>query len=252
MSINRDNLFKMKNEIRRIIRKSGFEISRFSPSANLLARRRQLMLHYGVNLVLDVGANIGQYVKTLRSDVMYNGRVVSFEPLAAAYRVLRTKASNDRFWQTHHYALGDVAGSVEINVAGNSYSSSLRGMLPAHESSAPESRYIGKEYIDVKRLDDVFDSVVSGASSIYLKVDTQGFERNVIDGARSKLPQIGTIQLELSLIQLYSGEMVFNEMLSYMCELGYRLVGLEPGFSDRVSGELLQVDCIFRRSDIDK
>lgn len=231
------------------MRGNGYEITKFEPFCNLIARRRQLMRHYGVDLVLDVGANKGQYVDALRNDVEYKGRIVSFEPVSAAYEVIRANAGSDRLWQTHHCALGDVAGPVEINIAGNSYSSSLLGMLPAHETSAPESRYIGKERIEVKRLDDIFDTLVEGARNIYLKVDTQGFERNVIDGARTKLPIIGTVQLELSLVPLYAGEMLFPEMLSFMRDAGYRLVALEPGFSDHASGELLQADGIFRRID---
>ena len=240
----------IKQKIRQLMRGNGYDIIKFSPFSNLIARRRQLMRHYGVDLVLDVGANTGQYVDALRNDVEYEGRIVSFEPLSAAYEVIRSKAGSDRLWQTHHFGLGDVAGSLEINVAGNSYSSSLLGMLPAHETSAPESCYIGKERVEVKRLDDIFDTLVEGARNIYLKVDTQGFERNVINGARAKLPMIGTVQLELSLVPLYAGEMLFPEMLDFMRDAGYRLVALEPGFCDHASGELLQTDGIFRRMDV--
>jgi FkbM family methyltransferase len=239
----------LKHTIRKFVRSLGFDITSFDPSYHVIARRRQLMRHYGIDLVFDVGANTGQYVNTLRNDVEYAGRIVSFEPLSAAYDVIRAKAGHDPLWKTHHCALGDVAGPVEINIAGNSQSSSLLGMLPAHEASAPESRYIGKERIEVKRLDDIYDTLVEGARNIYLKVDTQGFERNVIDGARGKLPLIGTIQLELSLVPLYAGEMLFPEMHAFMREAGYRLVALEPTFSDHASGELLQVDGIFRRLD---
>lgn len=64
-----------------------------------------------------------------------------------------------------------------------------------------------------------------------------------------KLPLIGTFQLELSLVPLYADEVLFPEMHNFMREVGYRLVALEPTFSDQTSEELLQVDGIFRRLD---
>lgn len=238
-----------KQAVRRFVRSMGFDVTTFDPAYHVIARRRQLMQHYAIDLVLDVGANTGQFVSTLRNDVLYAGRIVSFEPLSKAYEAISTKALRDRRWETYRYALGDSPGMADINIAGNSQSSSLLGMLPAHLASAPESRYVGTERVEVKRLDDIYPSVVLDARSVYLKVDTQGFERPVIDGARGSLPMIGTIQLELSLVPLYEGEALFPEMLNFMREAGYRLVALEPTFANRASGELLQVDGIFRRVD---
>jgi FkbM family methyltransferase len=236
--------------IRRAVRHFGFDITRFDPAYHVIARRQHLLRHYQVDLVLDVGANTGQYAGTLRNDVRYAGRIVSFEPVSSAYKTLSQAAADDSLWEVNNCALGDVAGIVEINVAGNSQSSSLLGMLPAHLDSAPESQYVGREKIEVKRLDSIFQALAAASKHTYLKVDTQGFERNVIDGARSVLNRIGTIQLELSLVPLYQGEMLFAQMHEFMREAGYRLVALEPTFTDRRSGELLQVDGIFRRTDL--
>ena len=226
--------------VRKFVRSWGFDVTSFDSSYSVIARRRQLMRHYAIDLVLDVGANTGQYVKTLRNDIEYVGCVISFEPVFAAYELIRAKAAQDRFWKTHHCALGDFTGMADINVSNNSQCSS---------ASAPESRYVGKERIEVKRLDDIYVSLVEGARNVYLKVDTQGFERNVIEGARNTLPLIGTVQLELSLVPLYVGELMFLEMIGLMQQAGYRLVALEPTFSDHLSGELLQADGIFRRID---
>ena len=87
------------------------------------------------------------------------------------------------------------------------------------------------------------------AEHIYLKIDTQGFESRVICGAERSLLAIDTVQMELSLVPLYAGEQLFPEMSLLMAEKGYRLVGVETGFSDPDSGELLQVDGIFHRAE---
>ena len=78
-----------------------------------------------------------------------------------------------------------------------------------------------------------------------VKIDTQGFEKNVIDGAIKNLNNIKIIQLEMSIIELYKGEMLFQQMTQYLEDRGFVLISLENGFSNSTTGELLQVDGIF-------
>lgn len=235
----------LQHEVRKLFWKLGLDISRFTESPT--ARRQRLMRHYAIDLVLDVGANTGQYGSRLRSDMGYHGRVISFEPMSKAFAALKTTASGDAHWEIHHCALGDRVCQEQINIAGNSYSSSLLEMLPAHLQSAPESAYIGQEKIEVKTLDSLFPSLHKGEKNIYLKIDTQGFESQVIAGAEKTLSLISTLQLELSLVPLYKNQMLLDEMVALLRSKGYSLVSLEPGFSDERSGQLLQADGIFHR-----
>ncbi len=235
------------HEVRRLLWKTGLDLVRFDPASHLLARRRRLLATYGIDTVFDVGANAGQFAQQLRRDLGFRGRIVSFEPLRAAFKALEQKAARDPAWDVHRWALGDKAETREINVAGNSWSSSLLDMLPAHVRSAPESRYVGRETIEVKALDGIFADVCGDARNAYLKIDTQGFERQVLDGASRSLPRIDTVQLEMSLVPLYAGETLFPDMTAYLAERGYVLVSLEGGFADPKTGELLQVDGIFHR-----
>lgn len=234
-----------QHEVRKLFWKLGYDLSRFTESPT--ARRQRLMHHYGIDLVLDVGANIGQYASRLRSDMGYHGRVISFEPLSKAFEQLKTTASGDAHWEIHHCALGDRNGQQTINIAGNSYSSSLLEMLPAHLQSAPESAFVGQENIEVKTLDSLFPSLHRGEKNIYLKIDTQGFESQVLAGAEQSLRQIDTLQLELSLVPLYKDQLLLDQIVSFLRHKGYSLVSLEPGFADERSGQLLQADGIFHR-----
>lgn len=201
---------------------------------------------YGIGMALDVGANTGQYAEDLRRNG-FCGRIVSFEPLKSAFQHLAARAANDPLWGTRNMALGAVQGKSTIHVAGNSTSSSLLKMLPSHEAAAPESRYTNSEEIMVETLDSIWASLETWTGNVWLKVDTQGYEAEVLKGAEKTMARIACVQLEMSLQPLYEGSEAFEVLLARMIGMGYRLVGLQPGFTDNNTGVLLQVDGIFHR-----
>lgn len=237
----------IKGEIRRVLWKLGYDVSRFEPTSHPMARRKKLLELYEIDLVLDVGANIGQYARQLRRALGFSGRIVSFEPLSHEFNRLKSQADKDPKWDAINCALGSRDERVEINIAGNSLSSSIFEMLPSHVKSAPSSINVGKEMIEVRTLDTVFNDVAYPAESIYLKLDTQGFEGEVIKGARESLSRIDTIQLEMALVPLYQGETLFFDLHCLLSDNGYSLVSIEPGFSDMESARMLQVDGIYHR-----
>jgi hypothetical protein len=120
-------------------------------------------------------------------------------------------------------------------------------MLPAHAAADPESRYIGSENVDLRTLDSVEKDFVTKAERIFLKLDVQGFEHKVLQGAEEFLNRVLGIQIELSLLPLYEGEHLFDPMLHYLEDLGYDLWSVIPGFVDPATSRLLQVDAIFFR-----
>lgn len=237
----------IKHWIKKNLWKIGYDISRFSTTSHPLARRKALIESYNIDLILDIGANTGQFAKQMRDDIEYSGNIISFEPLSSEYKVLKEKAENDDKWKAINCAIGDVEEKSKINISGNSYSSSILNMLVSHEKSAPESKYIGEEEIYIKTLDSIMNELSINQKNIYLKIDTQGFESKVIKGAEISLGRIDTIQLEMSLIPLYKDELLFNDMYNLLSSKGYSLVAIEPGFSDKHSGQMLQVDGIFHR-----
>lgn len=211
-----------------------------------LRRRRALLRHCGIEAVLDVGANVGQFGGELRH-LGYAGVIHSFEPMAAAFESLRAAAAGDPQWQVHPLALGSAAGVGEINVSQNSYSSSLRDLLPEHLAGAPDSVYVAKETIQLSTVDEQIETLQLTDKKIYLKIDTQGYEREVLKGAQQNLGKVRAIQLEISLVPLYDQGLGLEECLAFMTEHGFRLVGLDPGFYHSGTGEQLQVDGTFVR-----
>ena len=144
-------------------------------------------------------------------------------------------------------ALGDHDGKVEINIAGNSESSSILPMLESHRSAAPESAYEGKEIVSIKTLDAVAGQYLKDARAPFLKIDTQGFEWQVLDGARETMPHIKGILVELSLVPLYEGQHLWREVIDRLEREGFTLWAFKDGFSDQISGRSLQVDGVFYR-----
>lgn len=236
----------IKQQIHNILRKTGYDISKFTPISHPLARLIQLIKTYRIDTVIDIGANSGQFSQQLR-DLGYTKRILSFEPLSTAFELLTKNSKNDSSWEVFNIAIGDTNEARAINISANSESSSLLNMLPSHIQFLPNSQFIGQEKIDIKTLDSLFDDLCKESINIFMKIDTQGFESKVLRGAENSLARIDTIQIEMSLIPLYDGEVLFNEMCTLMGSRGYTLVAIEPAFSDPTSGQLLQVDGMFHR-----
>ncbi len=229
----------LRNIARRMLRKLGFEVYHYN--------RMRLLEHHGIDLVLDVGANAGQYGRELRAGG-YRGRIVSFEPLSAAYRQLERCSRRDPQWQTANMALGAADESTDINVSQHSVCSSLLPMAPLLSKTLDAARYVTKESIAVRRLDSVMADYQTGNETVLLKMDTQGYERFVLEGADQTLPAIAGIQMEVSLSTLYEGEWLLPDVIPFMHQLGFCLESIEPGFSDTKTGQLLQVDVFFFRA----
>jgi FkbM family methyltransferase len=222
------------------------DVRRWAPSGVAGARRLAILKDAGVTTVLDVGANRGQFAKELRAGG-YAENIVSFEPLGAAFAALEEAARDDPRWECRQLALSDSEGEAELHVAGNAVSSSLLDMEARHLEAAPESRYVGSERVRQVRLDTLVDELGLPVDGVYLKVDVQGLESRVIEGARAALPRIVAVESELSLVPLYSGQLLFREMLDLLDDAGYQPVSLEAAYADPRNGHVLQVDGIFLR-----
>lgn len=238
----------IKRRVQKITRKFGYQVSKYPSTTHPSAQMRRLLAAHGIDLVLDVGANVGQFGRYMRRDVGYSGRIISFEPQSAAFGQLRKESEGDPLWDVYNFALGESEGRAELLIAGNSGSSSLLTMLPLHIKAAPDSAYVGSEMVEVKRLDAIFDSLCDGATRIFLKVDTQGFELPLLRGGAESLQRIDLVQLEMLLSPLYRDAALFGELHDFMEARDFHLISLLPGFTDPATGRLLQVDGVYRRA----
>lgn len=207
----------------------------------------QLLEFHLIDVIIDVGANVGQYGRELR-DLGFKGRIVSFEPLPVAFAELARRAGRDAAWQAFQLAIGDHDGQATMHVAANSVSSSLLGMLPAHLEAAPYSRFVGDIQVEMVTLSEAIDRHVRADERLFVKVDAQGYESRILAGAAARLNRIQGLQLELSIVPLYEGSATLGTLIGEAERLGFTLMSIEPGFSDQRSGRLLQADGLFFRA----
>ncbi len=127
----------LKALAKRALRSVGIEVQKLRNANTEEAILRNLLARLRPEVVLDVGANIGQFAQGVRG-AGYTGRIISFEALPDIHVELQKIASRDPQWTVAPCAaLGSERGSAQINVAGNVASSSLLPMLPAHSTAAP-------------------------------------------------------------------------------------------------------------------
>jgi FkbM family methyltransferase len=238
----------LRHAVKSFARSLGVELRRFAPVSSYTAQLKAMLSWHRIDLIFDVGANTGQFGRELRREVGFTGRIVSFEPMRAAHERLGEAAGKDPLWDVApRAAIGAQEGTVTINVARNSVSSSVLPMLESHVRAAPDSRYTDAETVRLATLDVLTPDYFRQDSTAFLKVDTQGYESEVLKGAPRTLARVTGVQLELSLIPLYTGQLLMPELLEFMREAGFDLWAITPAFTDPRNGRLLQVDAAFFR-----
>jgi FkbM family methyltransferase len=217
------------------------------PSGRSVWEANRILLGCSPDLLLDVGANVGQFARGVRSSG-YRGRILSLEPVDSERRHIEKAASHDANWRTVGVAAGAASGVARINVAGNhGLSSSLLPMEPRHLAAFPESAYVRHQDVAVVRLDEMDDEWLHVAQRIFIKIDTQGYEQQVLEGAAGLLPRVVGIRCEVSLAPLYSGEWTLPEALGWIEQHGMSVRHIVPGVADPATNEALQVDLVALR-----
>ena len=234
--------------IRRALNRCGWDLHRLNIASDISLRLLRALEYSGVSLVFDVGANVGQFALMLRSRG-FTGDIVSFEPLSAAHDVLQKAAISDSRWHIYpRVAIGNSDGEVQINISQNSVSSSILPMLERHLSAAESSGYVAHETVPIARLDALVPVYAPPETGIFVKIDTQGYEWQVLDGAPETLRRAKGVLIELSLVPLYEGQRLWREIVDRLEAEGFVLWALQNGFTDTKNGRSLQVDAIFLRS----
>lgn len=189
----------------------------------ILALRR-FIAHFGVDCVIDVGANAGQYATMLRSDVGFTGTIISFEPNPAVYAHLAQAAGKDARWFTHNIALTDADGEAQFNIMAADQFSSLNkpgeGLEPIF---AERNRVERSVAVTCRRLDSLLPELEGArdARAILLKMDTQGHDASVCRGAGAVLGRMAGLQTELAVRALYDGATDYRAMIALLAEVGF-------------------------------
>lgn len=227
-------LGNMKLTIGRCAEKFGYTIVPNWALDNYPAARymRRLFKLLSVDLVLDVGANQGQYHDFLREQVGYQNHIISFEPIPHLAAALRMKAASATHWQVEAQALGNTRGPQTFNVMQNTEMSSF--LQPDHSRVGnllqDHNKIEGVVDVDVTTVDAVLPDLMVkyGSKNIYLKMDTQGFDLEVLKGAAASLPGIAALQTEASVTPLYAGMPRYHETIQFLEDRGFIVSGIYP------------------------
>ena len=189
----------LRRRARFVARRLGLDIHSYQAARDIDVRRTRFLLEHRVGVLIDGGANTGKWALAIRQNG-FRGRIISFEPVAEPFAALSDTSASDPLWRCVQAALGDADTEARMNVAGNSCSSSLLPMEPAHASAAPESAYIRTEAVRVVRLDSVVPKMVPAGTSLALKLDLQGYEATALAGAENILAEVRLVDRDRALL----------------------------------------------------
>lgn len=237
----------MKRLFRNLLRSAGFDLTGFSPKFHSAARKLHLLQTPGLEAVIDIGANQGQFGAWLRVSG-WTGKIHSFEPGSQAFSALKLKTDQDRNWEAHRLAIGSKAGNLELHVSKDSFSSSLKAPTETNIETCPAVQMDFSEVVPVKTLDQVVQETLPNTKGLAVKIDVQGHESEVLQGAEMTLRDCRLLIVELSLRELYHGQKTLHELLPEIYRQGFYLTVIEPCHEDFSNMEILQVDAWFLKT----
>ena len=239
------------NPLRRMTAALGFRIVKCEKVNDTLEDHLgNLLPELGVNCVIDVGANTGQFGRLLR-DIGYGHRIVSLEPVHTTYELLQEEAAGDREWRTLPLALGAAPARLPINVPRSTPFASFR--QPSEYGRGQFPTRISGEYteeVEVTTLDAMWPRLVEGIARpvVYLKLDTQGYDLEVLRGAGDRIRLVSGLQCELAVKHIYEHAPDYLDALGELQDMGFELTGLYPITREPRSLSIIEMDCVMRRA----
>ncbi len=234
--------------LKQLVRGLGYDLVPRKKVKALNAQLVTILQHHRIDTVLDVGANVGQYGQRLR-DWGYHGRIVSFEPLSDAHAQLSERAVNDPHWSVAPpMAIGAGDGEVEIQVSAEADMSSILPQNTTLQEISPSSAIEKTETVAIRRLDSIVSDFIGDDDRLFLKIDTQGFEPQILDGAEALIARLVGIQLEMSLVPLYEGAVDYRSMIERLAATGFEPHLILPGYFERKLARQLEIDGVFIQS----
>jgi FkbM family methyltransferase len=239
------------------LRRFGYDLTHYPlPNwevrpASLRNGLMEILTALRINCVIDVGANEGQYGAMLR-EYGYHGRIVSFEPVNTTFERLKDRSRNDPDWHVHRMALGAQSQTLEMMVMGGDQFSSLLPMNSFGRDKFQDQAVVERtETVSVERLDSKIDDIAAGIEEprIYLKMDTQGYDLEVLEGASGCLARLLALQSEIALRPIYEGMPNYLTALARYKDLGFRITSLTPVSRD-TDMSVIEFDCFMVRSSL--
>lgn len=240
----------LKSTLRFAANLVGYQVVQRRDIQSLGPHLRLLFSKLAINCVLDVGANVGQYGRFLRS-LGYEGEIVSFEPVQSTFERLQQESAGDPRWQVHHLALGAADAEMDLRVASSSDLSSF--LAPSEYGMDRFGEKLGTvrvERVRVRRLEELLESLIAHIPDprLYVKLDTQGWDVQVMEGAGRALPRIRALQVELAAKPIYEQAIWLPDGLRWLAGLGFEVTQMFPVNHDMDGLRTIEFDCVAIRS----
>ncbi len=232
-------MFDVRRAIRKAVRNTGFR-RQIAPTFV------DVMRHCDINVVLDVGANDGDYGREIR-DEGYTGRIVSFEPNPDAFVRLSRSIAKDPLWDAYQLGVGDKDGVLTLSVANDDVFSSFKSITKLGEASH-HAKQARTEQVKVVRLDEFLAQNPDLLDRTYLKIDTQGYEMEVLQGAGDMLKKMAAVQAEIGLIKTYQGEIDWLDAIRWMRENDFELATAICNSALTDEAQAREFDFVFMRA----
>jgi FkbM family methyltransferase len=247
----------MTRILKRIIKRSltglGYEIRRMPVAAPSPPRRPQddwpwpwLRTTWTIRTIVDIGANNGEFAQFL-ANFFAPAATYAFEPLPSCVPELRAKAESIANFHIFNVALSDRPGVATFYE--NSYppSSSFLRVGRIHKREFPQTSSETAISVPLARLDDLVDGRHLDRE-ILVKVDVQGVEDQVIRGGREVFAAARCVVVEMSFVEMYERQPLFEEVHALLADLGLRLAGVKDQVFASSSGRPLFAHCVYVRS----
>lgn len=230
-------------------RRFGIAVSYHPPPGTLDRHLHDFLSQMEINVVLDVGAFVGNYAAGLR-EIGYTGRIISFEPFPASYDQLHAKMRHDPLWSGQLFGLSDENREATLQTHDRGDFNSLLALRPdAERAYSLDSSRRGQATVQLRRLDALLPPLIEGVREprVFLKMDTQGHDVSVVKGAAGVLDKIVGLQSEMPAVQIYDGMPSMVDGLNYYAGCGYVPVGFYAVNTLRGVGVSPEFDVLFKR-----
>ena len=245
---------RVKKIIEYIFGKLSLEIiPRWRINSFLLSRRmKRIIEEFNIDLIIDVGANKGQYAEFLRNEVQYKGLIISFEPDPTNCKILKESRNGDNQWLLMDYALGKEDDRLNLNIMESSLFNSFLTPDNSNTNQFKNQNMVNRTIeVPVKRLDNVLHELRESLKfeRAFLKLDTQGYDLEVFRGVSGSLDIILGVQTEVSVLPIYQNMPSLEESLSFFKAKGFQVSGFYPVDESRFP-HAVEFDCILLPTEI--
>jgi FkbM family methyltransferase len=224
-----------------------FLVSALMKSATAGTEHISVLRNLACDFVVDIGANRGQFALVARK-CYPSAKIISFEPLAEPASVFRRVFAGDPLTTLHQMAIGSQEQEIDIHVSSADDSSSLLPITSMQTGLFPGTGEKETRKIQVKRLDSILHPEDIGKPSL-LKIDVQGFEKQVLEGCSSLLQEFTFIYVECSFVELYANQSLAPGVIFFLADCGFALSGIYNVYYDK-QGVAIQGDFLFKNNSV--